>query len=522
MKRFLPLLLGIVLLLGLYALWPRREAPAPNLPTLQVAEGQAGKAGEVAVTPEALKLAEIRLAEPVVREVAERLAVTGEVQAGGERLARVTPPGRGKVVDLLVREGDVVRPGQPLALLDSAELAQAQAACKQAASRVAAYESNLRRQRELARLGQFANPRVEESRTRAAEAERAVQEAEGDVADARTRLAEAGTEVELRKTEFEVQDARVRRAESVKEIVSAQDLERLRADRERAKAEIAVAQTALQGARTRVLGAERALALARKQEGIAGGALAREEQVFAGGHLTSRELVDAESALEMARVDLEAAAEGVRLLGGTPGEGSRLTLRSPLAGTVQEVALTLGETVDPEHAGLTVVDLEEVWARLALPARDLPRIRVGDEVELQADAAPGRTFRGRVSQISAATDETTRAVYVRAKLSNPGSALKSGTYVSGSLITDRRTRRVTVPEEALQEHTGKPTLYVDKGEGAGVFEVRHVLLGAGSEGWREISEGLKPGERLAVSGTFYLKSEALKSQLSDGCCAVGE
>jgi len=39
------------------------------------------------------------------------------------------------------------------------------------------------------------------------------------------------------------------------------------------------------------------------------------------------------------------------------------------------------------------------------------------------------------------------------------------------------------------------------------------------DGWREISAGLSAGEKIAVSGTFYLKSEALKSQLSDGCCA---
>lgn len=521
MKRPRILLLGAVLLAALlYVAWPREEAPRPAPARLAVADGQAGKVGEVTVTEQALKLAEIRLGEPVVREVAERLAVTGEVRTGGERLAKVTPPARGKAAELLVREGDRVQKGQPLALLDSGELAQAQAAYRQAASRAAAYGSNLRRQRELARLGQFGRPQVEESRTRAAEAERSAQQAEGDLADARTRLAEAGTEVELRKTELEVQEARYRRAESLEEIVSAQDLERLRADRDRAKAGIGVAQTALLAARTRVRTAQRAVELARRQATVATGALAREEQVFAGGHLASRELLDAESALEMALVEQDAAAESVRLLGGEPGGGSRLAVRSPIEGTVQEVALTLGESVGPEQAVFTVVDLEEVWARLAVPARELPQVRVGDEVELKADSAPGRTFRGRVSQVSADTDERTRAVYVRAKLRNPGSALKSGSYVSGSLVTDRRTRRVTVPEEAVQEHTGRPTLYLDRGGGA--FEVRHVVLGSASEGWREIAEGLKPGERLAVSGTFYLKSEALKSQLSDGCCAVGE
>jgi hypothetical protein len=46
-----------------------------------------------------------------------------------------------------------------------------------------------------------------------------------------------------------------------------------------------------------------------------------------------------------------------------------------------------------------------------------------------------------------------------------------------------------------------------------------VKLGVSGEGWREIATGLEAGERIAVNGTFFLKSEALKSQLSDGCCA---
>lgn len=74
-----------------------------------------------------------------------------------------------------------------------------------------------------------------------------------------------------------------------------------------------------------------------------------------------------------------------------------------------------------------------------------------------------------------------------------------------------------MPDEAIQEHNGRPTLYVSLH--GGQFEVRHVLLGSKGKQWREVSEGLKPGEKIATHGTFYLKSEALKSSLSDGCCA---
>jgi cobalt-zinc-cadmium efflux system membrane fusion protein len=100
----------------------------------------------------------------------------------------------------------------------------------------------------------------------------------------------------------------------------------------------------------------------------------------------------------------------------------------------------------------------------------------------------------------------------------------------GALITDERRDRVVVPNEALEEHTGKPTLYVlrrrkpgnfvARADKPGSFEVRHVKLGVRGPGWREVTEGLEAGEQIAVSGTFYLKSEALKSSLSDACCSA--
>ena len=49
-----------------------------------------------------------------------------------------------------------------------------------------------------------------------------------------------------------------------------------------------------------------------------------------------------------------------------------------------------------------------------------------------------------------------------------------------------------------------------------------MTLGTEGKDWREVTDGLQPGEKLATHGTFYLKSEAMKSALSDGCCAVGE
>jgi cobalt-zinc-cadmium efflux system membrane fusion protein len=503
---------------------------------LTVPEGEAGKVGDLQVTEEALKLAEISIQPASARLVSEELTVSGTVQAGGDQLVKVTPRVAGRVVRVMVQSGDLVEAGQSLALIESTDLAQAQAMYRQAAAKSAAAAKNLERQQQLAKLGQFGRPQVEESRTKAVEADRDIHEAEHHLSEERTKLAEAESErqgliskVDQAKAEMEVSRARLDRAEALfkEELISQQELERIRADHKKAIADVSVAEADLsqgdariKGARSRVEAAEGELQLAKKRAGIIQQGLQREEQVYKGQFLTSREIVQAEAELNQARVEAQGAADAVRLLGGTLGGGNTLALTTPIAGRVQDRSITLGESIDPEHAAFTVVNLDEVWAQLAIAPQDLGSVRVRDQVVLTSEAAPGKTFMGVVLSIGTQADESTRSVAVRTTLENAEHLLRPGAYVRGHVVTDIRRERVTVPTAALQEHTGRPTVYIAKNT-TGAFEVRHVKLGVAGTGWREVSEGLKPGERVAASGTFYLKSEALKDSLSDGCCAPG-
>lgn len=194
-------------------------------------------------------------------------------------------------------------------------------------------------------------------------------------------------------------------------------------------------------------------------------------------------------------------------------------MTAPLSGIIQKREGTVGETVEAGRALFSIVNLSVVWAQLSVAPKDLGHVREGQTVELKADSVPGRTFRATVSAIGSGTDEL-RTVRVRAALDNSQGLLKPGMFVTGDIITDVRMRQVVAPDSALQDHQGKPTVYVTPDGKPTHFEVRHVTLGESASGVHEITGGLKPGERIAVNGTFYLKSEALKSQLSDGCCAV--
>lgn len=536
----LALLAGVVVVGTFIGINSMRRTQATTSATTDVKSlpaGRSGPVGEVAITPEAMKLAEISIGSTHLEGVSEPLKVSGVIAVGGDQQAKVTPIVTGKVVSLKAGEGDEVSAGQVLATIDSPELAAAQATYSQANARVSARQATLKRQKQLAALGQFGGPSVENARKSLAEAERDMREAERIVATEQASQDEAEIQIpalesalEQSNTELNVRQKEYDRSKNLYDsgIISKREFERTAADFDNAKADVKVAESAVDQAKARVTGAKRRLAAAQagvksaqQRVKVAQDTLTREEKVFAGNHLNNREIVEAESALREAEVERVGAANNVRVLGGSPGQGSHIALRAPISGKIQERAITLGSAVDPEHHAFTIVNLNQVWAQLAVSPRDLPHIRVGDEVKLTSEATGDQVFTGSVASISPAADESTRSVFVRTTLNNPSKALKAGAYVKGQIQTDFRQDRVMVPESALQDHQGKPTLYVKLPGEEPRFEVRHVLLGINQDGKTEITAGIKEGEAIAISGTFYLKSEALKSELSDGCCAPG-
>ena len=523
-----------VILIGLYNKNSQPTAP-PAPPALAVPEGEAGKAGEVAITGEAMKLAEIELAPAQLRQVQERLEVTGSIETGGNQLAKITPSGQGKVVRILVNVGDEVRQGQVLAFLESAQLHEAQVAYRLAQGRVALYEKQLTRQRELANLGEFGSSELEESRTKALDAEKDIQSARRSLALEETGLVEAQSrllglqgDVAKARAELDVKRSHLARAEALPQLVALQQLERLRADARQAEADLATAQARVTEGKAQVVAAQGSLQVAKSEQPLAQrqlqvrkDALAREERVYSGGYSRSGELAQAESNLEMAQLAVEEAAANIGLLGGSPGADSQIRLLSPISGRVQETSLTLGESIGVDHVAFTVINLDHVWAKLAVAPGDLAKVKVGNPVEFMSDSSPGKILQGQVVGVGAAADEVTRTVPIRAAIKTADPSLRAGAFTKATIITDIRHERLTVPDQALQEHDGRATLYVAKPGMTGIFEVRHITLGERGEDWREISEGIKAGETLATGGTFYLKSEAMKNSLSDGCCSVG-
>jgi membrane fusion protein, heavy metal efflux system len=192
----------------------------------------------------------------------------------------------------------------------------------------------------------------------------------------------------------------------------------------------------------------------------------------------------------------------------------RYALRSPLSGRVIERRVDLGAPVggDQQEKEIYVIaDFSSVWIDLIASPRDLTLVREGDRVDI-SDSANKDNARGRIIFISPTANPETRSVRVVVSLDNPAGRWRPGAAVTANLPADKRAVAILIPRSALQTIDNKPIVFSRTLEG---FHARTVEVGAKTEDAIEILSGLRPGEEIATTNAFILKSELTKSKADE-------
>jgi len=141
--------------------------------------------------------------------------------------------------------------------------------------------------------------------------------------------------------------------------------------------------------------------------------------------------------------NLLASREKLRLLGLLPEQiteiektrklRTHVTIYSPLAGTVIEKNVRLGQYIKEGDQLYRIAELDPIWLYLELYEYDIAAVRYGQPVDVALEAFPGEIFRGIVTFIDPFLDEQTRTIKVRVNLKNPDRKLKAGMYASATI-----------------------------------------------------------------------------------------
>lgn len=184
----------------------------------------------------------------------------------------------------------------------------------------------------------------------------------------------------------------------------------------------------------------------------------------------------------------------------------RLTITSPVDGIVTEVGARDGMTVAPGMTLFRIANLATVWVLAEVPESQAATLRPGQPVSAMAAALPDQTLSGTVDAILPEINAGTRTVKVRIVLQNKARQLLPGMFVSVRFDASPGPERPLVPTEALIR-TGTRTIAMVQSDQGG-FSPVEVKTGAAAGGQTEILEGLKPGQKIVVSGQFLIDSEA--------------
>ncbi|NOY23285.1 MAG: efflux RND transporter periplasmic adaptor subunit [Acidobacteria bacterium] len=269
--------------------------------------------------------------------------------------------------------------------------------------------------------------------------------------------------------------------------------------------------------------AKSAFLAARERLTLAEAAFERESRLHKKRITSEQEFLNARRDLAEGRISVRAAEQKLHALGFSERELNKLSaeadvdytlyeIRAPFKGTVIQKHVAIGEAMDAHAELFVVADLSTVWVDLTVYPKDLPLIRVGQEVTIH-DGPGFPPVAGKISYIGSLVGESTRTALARVILANPKGVLRPGMFVSASVKMSRRQVNVTVPLTAVQNIDGENCVFVQKGD---ELVKTPVKLGARGGDLVEVISGLSAGTLCAVSGTFTLKAQLAKDSFGEG------
>lgn len=261
------------------------------------------------------------------------------------------------------------------------------------------------------------------------------------------------------------------------------------------------------------------LSQAQAQLSIASANLQRNQELVAQNFVARRVLDESQASLQVAEAQVALAQARLQ----------RMRITAPFDGTVGLRRINLGEYVKD---GADLVNLEDTSALVVdfrLPERYQSRIAVGQTVQVQLDALPGKNFAARVQALDPLLDVDGRSIAVRATLSaTAGKELRPGMFARVLTVFAVDEAALVVPEEAIVPQGGKQFVIRIETEGEGdatkyLSRRAEVQLGVRRGAQVQVTSGLTAGDTVVVAGQQRLQKDGTPVrvvQMGSGAAAV--
>ncbi|MET0345629.1 MAG: efflux RND transporter periplasmic adaptor subunit [Burkholderiales bacterium] len=204
-------------------------------------------------------------------------------------------------------------------------------------------------------------------------------------------------------------------------------------------------------------------------------------------------------AKDEAENNLRVAEAGLQL---AEAKLAKTEIKAPFSGIIGLRVVSVGDYV---KEGADVVNLESIdplKVDFRVPEIYMKQVQVGQSLQVQLDALPGKTFEGKVFALNPLVDAAGRSIVIRAMVRNQDTSLRPGMFARVRLITKDEQNALVIPEQAI----------VPQGDEQFVFRVADgranrvkIDVGQRRDGMVQVTRGLEVNDVIVTAGQMKIR-----------------
>lgn len=223
----------------------------------------------------------------------------------------------------------------------------------------------------------------------------------------------------------------------------------------------------------------------------------KQKSLYEKGGVTLRELRNSEVSKTNAQYNYENAR--IQL--------DKMNVKAPFTGVITELPYyTTGTRLNSGSPVATIMSYSNMYMNINLPENTIAQIKPGQDVLVTNYTLPEDTLAGKVTELSPAISTETRTFTGKIEITNPDLKFRPGMFAKADIITDQKDSAIVIPKDIiLTGGRGKYVFVVGRNSAA---ENRWITTGIENQNFVEVTEGLRPNERLIIKGFETLRDNS--------------
>jgi RND family efflux transporter MFP subunit len=239
----------------------------------------------------------------------------------------------------------------------------------------------------------------------------------------------------------------------------------------------------------------------------------RASELFAAGAISKQELEQAQTALETAEAALQALKAQVQQ---QQVQLRYYTITAPTAGIVGDVPARVGMQVSTSTELTTIDQNDTLEVYVSVPVERSGDLKIGLPLKVMSSDGKDTLAVTSIGFISSSVDEATQSILVKGTVRNPDGSLRSSQFVRARIVW-KTVEGLVVPVTAVSRVSGQYFVFVaENAEGKLVAHQRGVKVGQIVGDTYPVLDGIKPGEKVVISGSQKLNEGSPIAPAPDG------